>query len=197
MKKIISIFLVIFLTFNFTSVAFAIEPPVVECVEINADEIITMYVGEEITLEAEAEPLGFSYVYMVWDSDDENIITVDGDDGTTKLEPPVSSAKVTAVGVGTAVITVYADLGPNPYKDEWTEHDSITINVISNHALGDANGDGEITVRDVVPIRRFVAGGYNVTMNESVADVDGDGEVTVRDVVPIRRYVAGGYGVEL
>ena len=32
------------------------------------------------------------------------------------------------------------------------------------YRLGDANGDGEITVKDVVPIRRFIAGGYGVEL---------------------------------
>ena len=66
-----------------------------------------------------------------------------------------------------------------------------------SYRLGDANGDGEITVKDVVPIRRTIAGGYTVTMNADAADVNGDGQVTVKDVVPIRRFIAGGYGVEL
>ena len=66
-----------------------------------------------------------------------------------------------------------------------------------SYRLGDANGDGEITVKDVVPIRRTIAGGYSVTMNAEAADVNGDGQVTVKDVVPIRRFIAGGYGVEL
>jgi len=130
MKKIISVFLVILLAFNITAVTFAIAPPYVQSVEIIGDENITMYVGDEIILEAIAEPQGFSYIYMVWNSDSENIITIDGDDGTTKFEPPVSSAKATALAEGTSVITVYADLGPNPYKEEWTEHDSVTINVL-------------------------------------------------------------------
>ena len=53
-----------------------------------------MYVGDEMTLEAIAEPHGFSYAYMVWDFDSDDVIRVDGDNGTTKFEPPVSSAKV-------------------------------------------------------------------------------------------------------
>jgi len=33
-----------------------------------------------------------------------------------------------------------------------------------NEAAADVNSDGEITVRDVVPIRRFIAGGYGVEL---------------------------------
>jgi len=66
-----------------------------------------------------------------------------------------------------------------------------------SYRLGDTNGDGDISVKDVVPIRRHIAGGYTVEMNEAAADVNGDGSISVKDVVPIRRYIAGGYGVEL
>ena len=75
--------------------------------------------------------------------------------------------------------------------------DATVAGEAPSYRLGDANGDGEITVKDVVPIRRTIAGGYTVTMNAEAADVNGDGQVTVKDVVPIRRFIAGGYGVEL
>lgn len=130
MKKIISIFLMILFVSNFNGVTYAIMPGYVQSIEINSDEIITMYVGDEITLEATAEPQGFSYVYMVWSSDNENVVKINGDDGTTQFDPPTSMATIVALTEGTAVITVYADLEPNPYKEEWTEHDYITINVI-------------------------------------------------------------------
>ena len=65
------------------------------------------------------------------------------------------------------------------------------------YRLGDTNGDGDISVKDVVPIRRKIAGGYTVEMNEAAADVNQDGTISVKDVVPIRRFIAGGYGVEL
>ena len=66
-----------------------------------------------------------------------------------------------------------------------------------SYRVGDTNGDGDISVKDVVPIRRHIAGGYTVEMNEAAADVNGDGSISVKDVVPIRRFIAGGYGVEL
>jgi len=62
---------------------------------------------------------------------------------------------------------------------------------------GDANGDGETDVKDVIAIRRFIIGSYVVDINEEMADVNKDGEVNVKDVIMIRRYITGGYDVEL
>ena len=62
---------------------------------------------------------------------------------------------------------------------------------------GDVTGDSEVTVKDVITLRRFIAGSYNVTVNEAAADVTGDGEITVKDVITLRRYIAGSYNVEL
>lgn len=62
---------------------------------------------------------------------------------------------------------------------------------------GDVNGDNKIDVKDVVLIRRFVAGGYGVAINETAANVNGDDKLDVKDVIILRRFIAGGYGVEL
>ena len=62
---------------------------------------------------------------------------------------------------------------------------------------GDANGDEEVDVKDVIAIRRHITGGYSVTINEAASNVNGDDKIDVKDAIVIRRYIAGGYGVEL
>ena len=62
---------------------------------------------------------------------------------------------------------------------------------------GDANSDTEVDVKDVIAIRRHIAGGYSITINEAAANVNGDALVDVKDAIAIRRYIAGGYDVEL
>jgi len=58
--------------------------------------------------------------------------------------------------------------------------------------LGDVNGDGDVTMRDVLKIRRYIAGLDDLTPEEfERADVNGDGDITMRDVLKIRRYIAG------
>ena len=63
--------------------------------------------------------------------------------------------------------------------------------------LGDADGDGDIGLKDVVQITRYLAGGWDVTVDLAAADVNHDGEVNLKDAVILRRYLVGGWNVEL
>lgn len=62
---------------------------------------------------------------------------------------------------------------------------------------GDADGNGEVNLRDVVLMLRHLAGGWDVQIDEKAADVDADGEVTTKDAVQITRHLAGGWDVTL
>ena len=79
-----------------------------------------------------------------------------------------------------------------------TDHFSYYMLVQEKESvIGDVNGDGEITSKDVTILRRYLAGGWDVEINEANSDINGDGEVTSKDVTLLRRYLAGGWGVEL
>ncbi|MDO5151203.1 MAG: InlB B-repeat-containing protein [Oscillospiraceae bacterium] len=54
---------------------------------------------------------------------------------------------------------------------------------------GDANGDGEVTLRDVAAVRKFIMGEKEI--DEKAADLNGDGEVNLRDVRVIRKIILG------
>lgn len=62
---------------------------------------------------------------------------------------------------------------------------------------GDLDGDGIVNTKDIVLLRRDIAGGYDQKVNSAAGDVDNNGERNTRDIILVRRYVAGGYGVEL
>ena len=81
----------------------------------------------------------------------------------------------------------------NEYGTTYPEPLTVTV----EYAHGDLNSDGAVDVKDVISLRRFVAGGYGVTMMEETADVNSDGAVDVKDVIMLRRFIAGGYGVVL
>ena len=77
-----------------------------------------------------------------------------------------------------------------------TAEDKVTAFVIREEAAavkGDLNGDGSVNLKDVVIMRRYIAGGWNVTIDETAADMNGDGEVNLKDVVLLRRQIAGGW----
>lgn len=63
-----------------------------------------------------------------------------------------------------------------------------TVNVWA-YLMGDANGDGEVTVTDIVVTANYILGRDVETFIPEAADVNGDGDITVTDVVLIARMV--------
>ncbi len=58
------------------------------------------------------------------------------------------------------------------------------------HSMGDVDGDGEITNKDLGLLQRHL-NGWVVEIDTSVADVDGDGELTNKDLGLMQRYING------
>jgi hypothetical protein len=57
---------------------------------------------------------------------------------------------------------------------------------------GDADGDGSVTMGDVVTLSRFVSGLQTLTDAQKLAaDTDGDGSITMGDVVSLSRIISG------
>ena len=57
---------------------------------------------------------------------------------------------------------------------------------------GDVNLDGDITMKDVLIMRRYIAGLDDLTDAEITrGDIDGDGDITMKDVLKARRIIAG------
>ena len=52
--------------------------------------------------------------------------------------------------------------------------------------------DGEVTMKDVLVMRRYIAGldelGDDAIL---IGDIDGDGDITMKDVLKARRIIAG------
>ena len=57
---------------------------------------------------------------------------------------------------------------------------------------GDVDGDGVVTMKDVLLLRKLLAGAATAEEgSEALADVDGDGVVTMKDVLLLRKILAG------
>ncbi|MCR5206114.1 MAG: dockerin type I repeat-containing protein [Lachnospiraceae bacterium] len=80
--------------------------------------------------------------------------------------------------------------------DYATEPFEITDISGSKVKLGDVNGNGDVNMKDVAILRRYLTGGWNITIDMEAADVDGDGIVSPKDVTVLKRYFAGGWGIE-
>ena len=88
-------------------------------------------------------------------------------------------------------ITIRADAA-----DDSLVYAELTV-TITDRIPGDVDGDGKVTTKDSILIRRYLLGGWDVTINEDAADVDKDGKITVKDSILIRRYLLGGWDVVL
>ena len=94
---------------------------------------------------------------------------------------PSTTTTTTATTVTTAIST----------STSTTVTTASTRTTSVQNILGDANGDGKVTVSDVMEVRKYVAkliGDDELDM--TAADVNKDGKVTVSDVMRVRMYVA-------
>ena len=57
---------------------------------------------------------------------------------------------------------------------------------------GDANGDGQVTISDVVAVENVLHGSTPAGFNAAAADVNGDGQITIADVVGITNIIHHG-----
>ena len=68
--------------------------------------------------------------------------------------------------------------------------DPVVTDPVVEVVYGDANGDGEINLKDVLAARKYVAG-METEINLVASDVNKDGAVNMKDILLIRKYVAG------
>jgi len=59
----------------------------------------------------------------------------------------------------------------------------------ARYRLGDVNGDGKITAKDVLLLRKYLAG-ITVEISTAASDVNGDGNVSMADILLIRQHIA-------
>ena len=96
------------------------------------------------------------------------------------------------VGIG-----IFEDTKSPATKVRVPNSDVTLTAVIKNTApdtgqSGDLNGDGKVTMADVIRLARGAAGYVVLTEQEQKAgDVTGDGKITMADVIRVARYAAG------
>ena len=86
------------------------------------------------------------------------------------------------------------------YDDDVANVDIEGVRIViavEDYIPGDISGDGEVDLKDVTVLRRYLAGGYGVTVQEAALDINRDGAIDLKDVTVLRRYLAGGYGITL
>ncbi|MCR5816838.1 MAG: dockerin type I repeat-containing protein, partial [Ruminococcus sp.] len=78
----------------------------------------------------------------------------------------------------------------NKAKDELTQDDVVIPRKVKKKILGDADGDGKFTVRDIALVKQYLAN-WKVTIDLDNSDINGDGKVTVKDLVYMKQKLAG------
>ena len=81
----------------------------------------------------------------------------------------------------------------------WNETEQMYVCETCNHCVaeradglvGDVNSDDAINLKDVVLLRKYVAGFDDIDINIEAADTNGDDSINLKDVVLLRKYVAG------
>ena len=58
--------------------------------------------------------------------------------------------------------------------------------------LGDANGDGKVTVADYTAIAHYIMGNAPDNFNEKAADVNNDGKINVADYTAVAHLILYG-----
>ena len=62
---------------------------------------------------------------------------------------------------------------------------------LMNSSLGDVNGDGAITVTDVMGLVNYILGNANENFIIENANINGDGNITVTDVMLLVKWILG------
>ncbi|MBR0303852.1 MAG: dockerin type I repeat-containing protein, partial [Clostridia bacterium] len=87
---------------------------------------------------------------------------------------------------GNYVLAVFKDGHVSEYRNVTIDGD-VTLNV-TIYPIGDVNGDGDVNMKDVLLIRRAIAGLVVLTPDEERrADVNYDNNVDMKDVLKLRR----------
>ena len=81
----------------------------------------------------------------------------------------------------------------NTYDESWkpVEMDcrTIQVNIVEPYLAGDINGDGEVNVKDITRLMKYISG-EQVEVIESALDVNGDGKVSVKDVTRLMKHLS-------
>lgn len=107
--------------------------------------------------------------------------------------------------------SIHANMNIYEFKDKYGRAskgivgtgDTISIsNGVSNASYtavlyGDNNGDGKITILDLLRVQKYLLGNSNLTSTEVIAsDTNHDGKVDIVDLLRIQKYLLGSISIE-
>ncbi len=151
------------------------DPEYTVSIESEGEEGVTLEAGETCQLTAAVTPNDRTDATLVtWSSSDPTVADVDAD------------GKVTALAAGETVITATLPGGAQA---------TVTVSVpapAETVYLGDLNRDNQLSVSDVVLLRKAILADEIAAFEQRVGDLNQDGNLSVTDVVLLRKAILNG-----
>ena len=79
---------------------------------------------------------------------------------------------------------------PTETPDETDVTATATGTGVADIIYGDANNDGVVNMKDVLTLRKYIAG-IEVEIDLATADANADGDINMKDVLSVRKFIAG------
>lgn len=79
------------------------------------------------------------------------------------------------------------------WNDVVLECETVTIKANASKVIGDVNEDKLLNLKDIVILKRYLAGGYDVSVAYRNADINKDNRVDVVDIMILERYLDGSF----
>ena len=154
--------------------AFTSIQPSTKLVESIKFDITTkeLAIGDYLQLNISFTPTDATDKTISWKSSNTSVATVN------------ASGLVTAVGTGTATITATTTDGTNLMAE--------CVVTVEGYVPGDANGDGSLSVSDIVMVANHIMGVASESFSVKAADMNEDGSITVSDIVALSNDIMNG-----
>lgn len=154
--------------------AFTSIQPSTKLVESIKFDITTkeLAIGDYLQLNISFTPTDATDKTISWKSSNTSVATVN------------ASGLVTAVGAGTATITATTTDGTNLMAE--------CVVTVEGYVPGDANGDGSLSVSDIVMVANHIMGVASESFSVKAADMNEDGSITVSDIVALSNDIMNG-----
>ena len=141
---------------------------------------------------------GKTYPAHIWTNPTETLILtlqVTMNDGAKNC----SLAVDTTAGSGRFTVGQSVDVGNGKYEVKDACTGAVTSEKFGEDDVkkGDINGDGKVTMADIVYFSRYFAEWEGYTVDAKAADVNNDNKVTMADIVYLSRYFAEWEGYTL
>ncbi len=115
----------------------------------------------------------------------EGIVLIEG------ISPELTSCNVTRLTPGQTYFYHVKAFYVNDTESSWSRFQKVTLPMLLL-VIGDVDGDGSVSIADVVTLIDYILNGDAAGINEQATDVDQSGEINISDVTTLIDYLLNG-----